>query len=125
MSAKGRPFALLSNRPLIVSALYLLSYFTGMTWIVGVVLAYIFRSGQQEDWEVSHFIYHIRTFWLMAGGMVLAICGLILVLGGHGLAGLLYVPFSLLIILCSVRSVLALINAVTESPMPRPHSWLV
>ena len=42
--------------------LYLVALFTGLTMIVGVVLAYVFR-GSAPAWLRSHYDAQIRVFW--------------------------------------------------------------
>ncbi len=51
------------NRPVMVSGLYVLSVVSGLTMLVGVILAYIWKD-ESEDWERRHLEYLIRTFWI-------------------------------------------------------------
>ncbi len=105
------------NRPTIVGLLYLGSFLVGITALVGVVLAYVWKGEEQAPWEVSHFQYLIGTFWIgLIGGVICAI--LMFVFIGF----LLAVPLAALII---VRCVLSLVNAQKRLPMPNPDTWLV
>lgn len=105
------------NRPTIVSLLYLSSFVFGVTAIVGVVLAYVWKGEPHEEWQSSHFRYLIRTFWLgLIGGFV----GLLLVIVLIGFLILLAVA-----VLVIVRCVLSLVNAQKRAPMPDPETWLV
>jgi len=105
------------NRPTIISLLYLTSFITGVTGIVGVVLAYVWRGESGAEWEASHYAYLIRTFWIgLIGGVVGAILMLVLI----GMLVILAVC-----VLVIVRSVLSLINAQKQQPMPNPDSWLI
>lgn len=104
------------NQPTIISLLYISAFVLGITGIVGVVLAYVWRDQPKADWEVSHYRYHIRTFWLWLIGCVV---GLILTVVLVGLFVLLAVA-----VLVVVRSVLSLIKAQAHEPMPDPDTWL-
>ncbi len=105
------------NRPTVISLLYLSSFVLGITVLIGVVLAYVWRGEPQAEWERSHYTYLIRTFWLgLIGGIVSTI--LMLALIGF----LLIVGVAVLVI---VRCVLSLVNAQKKLPMPDPETWWV
>ena len=104
------------NRPTIVSLLYLSSFFLGITALVGVVLAYVWRGEPHSDWEDTHFRYLIRTFWIALIGSVVSILLLILLVGF-----LLWIAVAVLVV---VRCVLSLINAQKQVAMPSPDTWL-
>jgi uncharacterized membrane protein len=46
-----------------VYVLYALSFFVGITAIIGVIIAHVKRSDVQGSWLESHFTWQIRTFW--------------------------------------------------------------
>lgn len=46
-----------------VYILYLVGIFTGLTALVGVVIAYVNRSDAPE-WLRTHYQFQIRTFWM-------------------------------------------------------------
>ncbi|WP_251978891.1 DUF4870 family protein [Salinicola avicenniae] len=48
---------------LIVYALLLGVFVTGLTPLIGVVIAYVYR-GNGPRWLDEHYRYHIRTFWI-------------------------------------------------------------
>ena len=104
------------NRPTIVSLLYLSSFLLGITVIIGVVLAYVWKGEAQADWEASHYAYLIRTFWIGLIGSVISIILMIILIGF-----LLWIAVAVLVI---VRCVLSLINAQKQAPMPNPETWL-
>jgi uncharacterized membrane protein len=54
----------------IVYLLLLASLINGVTAIVGVIIAYVYRN-DSGDWLKSHFHFQIRTFWI--GMLYLAI----------------------------------------------------
>ncbi|PNU03569.1 DUF4870 family protein [Novosphingobium guangzhouense] len=105
------------NQPTIINLLYLASYVTGVTGIVGIVLAYVWRGDAKAAWEVSHYEYAIRTFWLFFLGIVI---GTILTIVLIGIPILIAVS-----VLVIVRCVLSILNAQKQVPMPNPGSWLV
>lgn len=112
MPASGFEF----NRPTMISLLYLCSFFTGITALVGVVLAYVWRGETHEPWETTHYRYLIRTFWLgLLGGILGAMLTLVLI-------GFLILPA--VVVLVVVRCVLSLVNAQKRQPMPNAETWL-
>lgn len=104
------------NRPTIISLLYLSSCVLGITALVGVVLAYVWRGEPHADWEDSHYRYLIRTFWIALIGSAVSLLLLILLIGI-----LLWIAVAVLVV---VRCVLSLINAQKQAPMPNPETWL-
>jgi uncharacterized membrane protein len=104
------------NQPTIISLLYLSSFILGVTSIVGVVLAYVWKGEPKADWEVSHYVYLINTFWIaLIGGVVSVFLMLLLI-------GFLLLPAVMVLVV--VRCVLSLINAQKQAPMPNPGTWL-
>ena len=64
----------------IVQIVYLcqaLSFFFGITAIVGVIINYINLPEVKGTWLESHFTWQIRTFWI---GLGISIVGLILMM---------------------------------------------
>lgn len=105
------------NNPTVISLLYLASFIFGVTGIVGVVLAFVWRSEPNADWEVSHYEYLINTFWIALAGTILGLLLMIVLIGV-----LVLVAVAGLVI---VRSVLSLTNAQKHLPMPNPRSWTI
>jgi len=104
------------NQPTIIALLYLASFITGVTGIVGVVLAHVWSNEPKAEWERSHYAYHIRTFWFGMLGMVIGFVLLIVLIGG-----LIMLAVG---VWMAVRSVMSLINAQKQQPMPNPHTLL-
>ncbi len=105
------------NRPTIISLCYLASCVLGVTALVGVVLAYVWRNEPQADWERSHFQYLINTFWIGLVGTVVSIVLIIVLIG---------IPMLIAVmVLVLIRSVISLINAQKRMPMPNPMTLLV
>ena len=69
------------NQPTIISLLYLGGYVTGISAIVGVVLGYVWRSEPKAGWEVSHYAYLIRTFWIGLIGSVVGVVLTVILIG--------------------------------------------
>jgi uncharacterized membrane protein len=104
------------NQPTIISALYLSGFLLGVTWIVGVVLAYVWKGEAKSEWEASHYTYLIRTFWIGFIGTVISIFLMIVLIG--------FLLWAAVAVLMVVRCVLSLINAQKQEPMPNPETWL-
>ncbi|QFT76651.1 hypothetical protein [Erythrobacter sp. THAF29] len=104
------------NQPTIISLLYLGSFLTGVSGLVGIVLAHVWQGENKEEWAASHFTYLIRTFWI---GLVASIISIVLILVA---IGFLLIP--LVTIWFGVRSVLSLVKAQKREPMPDPDTLL-
>ncbi|MBE0489217.1 MAG: DUF4870 domain-containing protein [Halomonas sp.] len=65
-----------TTMPMVVYALYLISFVVGFTSVIGVVIAYVYR-GKGPAWLDEHYRYQIRTFWI---GLLYATIASILVL---------------------------------------------
>lgn len=105
------------NHPTIVNLLYLASYITGVTGIVGVVLAYVWRGEARTDWEISHYEYAIKTFWIFLIGTILGFVLMVVLIG--------FLILPAVAVLVIVRCVMSILNAQKHAPMPNPGSWLV
>lgn len=104
------------NRPTIVGLLYAGSYITGISGIIGLVLAYVWRSEPNQPWESTHYTYLIRTFWLSIVAVVIGVITLIVGIG--------FIILGLIGIWALIRIVLSLVNAQKRQPMPNPESLL-
>jgi uncharacterized membrane protein len=104
-----------------------------------VALAYYFRRHPEEEWEDTHFVYLIRTFWFALAvplGVLMLILGTLVIarisgfnidaenLGSGTAIGLVIVMVPVLI-LCGVRTILSLMKSIANTPMPNPKAWLV
>lgn len=63
---------LLKNLTQIVYVLYALSYFAGITAIIGIIINYVKTEDVAGTWLESHFRWQIRTFWF---GLLWAVIG--------------------------------------------------
>lgn len=126
MAKKGANYLeFLGNRPLVISLLYCATFFTGITGLVGVVLAYLFRNSASEEWEATHYPYLIRTFWIFILAVLLGIAALIAIIATQIAGVLLVVGAGALVVLSGVRAVISLVHAALEKPIPDPRTWLV
>lgn len=57
----------------IIYALYLVALVIGVTSIIGLVMAYIYRD-DAPHWLRTHYQYQIRTFWI---GLLYVVIGVI------------------------------------------------
>lgn len=106
-----------ANRPTIISLCYLGSFITGISGLVGIVLAHVWSGEEQEPWMASHFTYLIRTFWI---GFVASIVGVVLSIVLIGIPLLMATA-----VWVGVRSVMSLIKAQKQEPMPDPETLLI
>lgn len=104
------------NQPTIVSVLFLASFITGITGLVGIVLAHVWAGENKDSWAASHFTYLIRTFWFGFLGFVIAFILTFVLIGA--------LLFPLVAVWVGVRSVLSLIKAQKQEPMPDPNTLL-
>ena len=105
-----------ANRPSIISLLYLASFVTGITGIVGIILAHVWQGEEQEPWMASHYTYLIRTFWI--GFLASIVAGVLTLV----LIGMLLLP--IIAIWVAIRSVMSLLKAQKQEPMPDPQTLL-
>lgn len=104
------------NRPTIVGLLYVGSCLTGVSGIVGLVLAYVWKGEPLQPWEDTHYTYLIRTFWI---GLVASLVGVFTMLLGIG-----FLILALTAIWALVRTVMSLVKAQARAPMPDPSTLL-
>lgn len=107
------------NRPTIISLLYLASFLLGITAIIGVILAFVWKSEGPAGWEDSHYRYHVRTFWIGLIYSILAGIASALTLGFLG-----WLFFGLVAIWFAVRGVKSLLAAQRREPLANIDSWL-
>ncbi|MET0534904.1 MAG: DUF4870 domain-containing protein, partial [Steroidobacter sp.] len=67
----------------VIYVLYLVTIISGITAIIGVIMAYMYRD-EAPDWLRNHYDFQIRTFWLgllysvIAGILCLIFIGFVL-----------------------------------------------
>lgn len=100
---------------LIIYVLYCIGYFTGITAVIGVVLAYLQRRDAPE-WLRSHYTYQIYTFWL---GLAALVAGSLLTVVLIG-----FVILLLWFVWTAIRLAIGLSELHKGRPIPRPTSLL-
>ena len=116
--------------PVVAYVLYLLSFASGFTVLIGLVIAYANR-GHATERNASHYTFLIRTFWLAIWWFLIG--ALLIVFGGIFSLILVGIPFFLLgwfivgmlAIWFGVRCVMGLIYLSRDEPYPRPYNWLI
>ncbi|MDR7231360.1 putative membrane protein [Caulobacter sp. BE264] len=116
--------------PAVVYGLYLLGFTNGLTFFVGLILAYVNRDAAGPI-NASHYTFAIRTFWLAIAwfliGLMMTIFGaplsLLLVgipvlMAGIAIMGAVGVWFV-------VRCVMGIYYLTRGEAYPRPRSWLI
>lgn len=73
----------LKNLTQLVYILYALSYFTGVTAIVGIIINNVKLDDVAGTWLESHFRWQIRTFWY---GLLWAVIGAVTAFVAIGVA---------------------------------------
>jgi len=116
--------------PAVVYGLYLLGFTNGLTFVIGLIVAYVNRD-QAGPINESHYTFAIRTFWLSIAWFLI---GLALVLVGIPLS-LVLVGIPVLFvggtILCAIslwfvaRCVVGIYYLARGEAYPRPRAWLI
>lgn len=104
-----------SGNAKIVYILYLVGLVVGITSIIGVVMAYIYK-GDAPNWLKDHYRWQIRTFWI---GLLYSAIGLITSLILVGYLILLFV-----LVWYIVRCIKGLQCLDKRQPLPDSGSWL-
>lgn len=116
--------------PAVVYGLYLLGFANGLTFIVGLIVAYVSRDSAGPVNE-SHFTFAIRSFWLSIAGFLLGLAIFLLsiipsffLIGIPGLiaGGLLMGGISLWFF---ARCIAGIYYLSRGEAYPRPQSWLI
>jgi uncharacterized membrane protein len=120
--------------PAICYALYLLAFATGITAIVGLIIAYVQRSTAGPVMQ-SHYTFLIRTFWI---GLVLAIVGgvigailmgigavLTVILIGFPIMALAGLVWTVAAVWFGLRCIVGLVHLSRGEAYPRPYAVLV
>lgn len=94
---------------------YLVGIVVGFTSVIGLIIAYIYRSDAAE-WLKPHYRYQIRTFWI---GLLYGIVTTVLMFALVG-----YFLYFLLVIWLVVRCVKGLKALGEKVPPAKPATWL-
>jgi len=116
--------------PAVVYGLYLLGFTNGLTFIIGLIVAYVNRDTAGPINE-SHYTFAIRSFWLSIAWFVIG--GLLLLFGIPLSLLLIGIPMMIVggLILGAVslwfvvRCVVGIYYLVRSEAYPRPLTWLI
>ena len=95
--------------------LYFVGYFTGITSLIGVVIAYL-QAPSAEPAMKSHYIFQMRTFWI---GLLYLVVGLIFLF--HIIGGFVLLWAFVWSLIRNIKGILALNR---NEPIANPESWL-
>ena len=104
-----------SSMAKLVYILYLIGLVSGLTALVGVVIAYI-NKNESSEWLKSHYQYQIRTFWI---GLLMIVIGVVLSMVLVGLLLLLF--FYVWGIIRSIKGFQALER---KQAIANPTTWM-
>ncbi|WP_184716380.1 hypothetical protein [Caulobacter sp.] len=116
--------------PAVVYGLYLLGFTNGLTFVIGLIVAYVNRD-QAGPINQSHYTFAIRTFWLSIAwfliGAVLLAFGIPLIVLAIGIpmiaiGGLIMGAVSIWFV---VRCIMGIVYLVRGEAYPRPRAWLI
>jgi uncharacterized membrane protein len=110
-----KPFISESGLVLTVYILYLLGFCTGITALIGVIVAHV-RASSASEVSRSHFRFQIRTFWI---GMLYLIVGTLLTFVVIGALLLIWWLFWTLI-----RIIKGMLLLNDGKPISKPSSWM-
>jgi uncharacterized membrane protein len=100
---------------LIVYLLYLLGFLTGVSAVVGLIIA-MMQIERADPVSRSHFRFQIRTFWI---GLVYIVAGVITLHVGIGVLIMLW-----WIVWTAMRCAKGLLALNAGEPIADPESWL-
>jgi uncharacterized membrane protein len=100
---------------LAVYILYFVGYFTGITTLIGVVIAHL-QAPSTESAMRSHYTFQIRTFWI---GFLYLVVGIILLY--HIIGGFILLWGFVWSLIRNIKGILALNR---NEPIANAESWL-
>lgn len=113
-----------------VYVIYVVALFTGVPFLIGVVLAYVFR-GSAPGWIRSHFDHQVGIFWrVFLGGTVVAGLAVVATVLSFVVIGLFLWPvvgvlFAYLWVWTLVRCVRGMQAANAGRPYDGPVGWRI
>jgi uncharacterized membrane protein len=99
----------------VIYVLYLAGLLVGITPIIGLVMAYVYRDGAPH-WLRTHYHYQIRTFWI---GLIYVVVGAV--------TSFIYIGYFILLFWLFwyiIRCVKGLKLASEHAPVPNAATWL-
>jgi uncharacterized membrane protein len=115
--------------PAVCYALYLIAFATGITAIIGLVIAYVQRQTAGPT-NASHYTFLIRTFWIglllmVAGGVIFGVGAILsVILIGFPIMGLAWLVWAGATVWYAVRCIVGLVYLSRGEAYPRPYAAL-
>ena len=115
--------------PAVCYALYLLAFVTGITAIVGLIIAYAQRAAAGPAMQ-SHYTFLIRTFWIglalmIAGGILFGVGALLsVILIGFPIMAIAGLVWGVTAVWFGLRCILGLVYLSRGEAYPRPYAVL-
>jgi len=103
------------NNANLIYILYLASFVVGVTSLIGLVMAYVYK-GAAPAWVQTHYRFQIRTFWI---GLLYGVIGGVTVFIGVGFLVLLF-----LAIWYIVRCVKGMQRIGLGQPVENVETWM-
>jgi uncharacterized membrane protein len=100
----------------VIYILYLVGIVVGVTAIVGVVMAYVYKA-EAPEWVQSHYRFQIRTFWI---GVLYSIIGSITAPIFIG-----YLIFLFVLVWLVMRCVKGMGWAEKGQPVENVETWMI
>lgn len=116
--------------PAVVYGLFLIGLVNGLTILIGLVIAYLYREKAGPRMR-THYVFQSRSCWM---GLAIAVAAAVLILVGIPLSlvlvgipivGLGVTILSLVGVWFAIRCVLGLFYLYENEAYPRPDSWLI
>ena len=96
--------------------LYFVGYFTGITMIVGAIIAHIMQAHTSNPILLSHYTFQVRTFWMTLLYLFVGALLFYFIIGGFIL--LWWLVWSL------VRNTKGILALNRSEPIANPESWM-
>jgi len=119
--------------PAICYALYLLAFATGITAVIGLIIAYAQRNSAGPVMS-THYTFLIRTFWIglvlavvggVVGGVLFAIGAILsVILIGFPIMALAGLVWAVAAVWFGVRCIVGLVYLSRGEAYPRPYAVL-
>jgi uncharacterized membrane protein len=100
---------------LVIYVLYFVGYFTGVTLIIGVIIAHV-QVGSGDPLLDSHYRFQIRTFWISVLYFIIGTILLFVLIGF-----LVYAWWFVWSLIRNIKGILALNE---DRPIQNPYSWM-
>ena len=115
--------------PAVTYGLYLLAFATGITAIIGLIIAYA-SQGSAGPVARSHYTFLIRTFWIglvtcVLAGILFGVGAVLsIILIGFPIMGLAWLVLALAGVWWAIRCIVGVIYLARGEAYPRPYALL-